>query len=102
MKNEKQRHSDKKRKAWHPAFGEALIQELARYKNVLEFIPEHSLTMEALEIDILVIKKVKDIVIDKNIAAIFKTYNITEYKSPGSYVSIHDFNKVYGYACFYA
>jgi hypothetical protein len=53
--------------------------------------------MEPLEIDVLVIKKLKDIVINKNIAAIFKTHNITEYKSPDSYVSIHDFNKVYGY-----
>lgn len=28
-------------------------------------------------------------------------YNIIEYKGPGDYLSIDDFYKVYGYACFY-
>ena len=41
-------------------------------------------------------------VIEKNIAAIFREVNILEYKSPGDYVSITDFYKVYGYACLYA
>lgn len=31
----------------------------------------------------------------------FRTYNILEYKSPEDYLSIDDFYKVYGYACFY-
>ena len=40
--------------------------------------------------------------IRKNIAAIFREVNLLEYKSPGDYISIDDFYKVYGYACLYA
>jgi hypothetical protein len=42
-----------------------------------------------------------DVVIEKNIAAMFKKANVVEYKGPGDYVSIADFYKVYGYACLY-
>jgi hypothetical protein len=102
LKDETRHHSKGTRIAWHPAFVVAFQQELERYKDALEFTAEYPLTAEPLKIDVLVIKKIKDITIDKNIAAIFKAHNIVEYKSPRSYVSIHDFNKVYGYACFYA
>lgn len=37
----------------------------------------------------------------KNIGRIFRKHNLIEYKSPGDYLSINDFYKVYGYACFY-
>jgi hypothetical protein len=102
LKKEERHHSEKNRKEWHPAFVEALKQELERYKDALEFTAEYQLALGTLEIDVIVIKKLKDIVITKNIGAIFKAHNIVEYKSPKSYVSIHDFNKGYGYACFYA
>jgi hypothetical protein len=42
------------------------------------------------------------VVIKKNIAAIFRTWNLLEYKSPDDYISVDDFYKVYGYACLYA
>jgi len=42
------------------------------------------------------------VVIKKNIASIFRTWNILEYKSPDDYISVDDFYKVYGYACLYA
>jgi hypothetical protein len=47
------------------------------------------------------IKKAKDAVIKKNIAVIFREWNLLEYKNPGDYVSVADFYKVYGYACLY-
>jgi uncharacterized protein with von Willebrand factor type A (vWA) domain len=50
---------------------------------------------------LLVFVLYKDIVIKKNIATIFKEWNLLEYKSPGDYVSVDDFYKVYGYACLY-
>jgi hypothetical protein len=87
---------------WHPAFIEALQMELRDYQDILEFYSEYQLTDEPLRIDCVVIKKIKDIVIKKNIAAIFKEWNLLEYKSPGDYVSVDDFYKVYGYACLYA
>jgi hypothetical protein len=75
--------------------------ELREYQNVLEFYYQHHLTSEPLRIDCVVIKKTKDVEIKKNIAAIFRKWNIFEYKNPGDYVSIADFYKVYGYACLY-
>jgi len=87
---------------WHPAFIEALQMELEDYRDALEFHPEYQLTSEPLRIDCVVIKKVKDIEIKKNIAAIFREWNLLEYKSPGDYVSVETFYKVYGYACLYA
>ena len=86
---------------WHPAFVEALQLELEAYKDVLEFIPELQLTTEPLRIDCVVIKKKKEVKIKKSIGAIFRTWNLIEYKSPDDYVSVMDFYKVYGYACIY-
>jgi hypothetical protein len=86
---------------WHPAFVEALQMELFDYRDVLEFHSEYQLTSEPLRIDCVVIRKAKDIAIRKNIASIFREWNIFEYKSPGDYVSVADFYKVYGYACLY-
>ncbi|MDR0785079.1 MAG: hypothetical protein LBE74_04245 [Treponema sp.] len=88
--------------AWHPAFFEAIRLELEEYEHILEFYPEHQLTKEPLRLDVLVIKKAVDMAIEKNIAHIFRKDNIVEYKSPEDYLSVYDFYKVYGYACFYA
>jgi len=44
----------------------------------------------------------RDTPIRKNIAAMFRQYNIVEYKSPGDYVSVETFHKVYAYARLYA
>jgi hypothetical protein len=88
--------------AWHPAFCAAIRLTFDRYSGVLRFETEYQLTAEPLRMDVLIIKKDKDAVIEKNIAAIFRTANIFEYKSPDDYVSVEDFYKVYGYACLYA
>ena len=90
------------RLAWHPAFVEAIKLELEAYGDSLEFFPEYQLTSEPLRIDCVVIKKAKEVVIKKNIAAIFRDVNLLEYKSPDDYVSIEDYYKVYAYACLYA
>ena len=66
---------------WHPAFDAAL--------------------RITLQMDILIIKKLKDVPIRKTIGRIFRKHNIIEYKSPGDSLSINDFYKVYGYACIY-
>jgi hypothetical protein len=97
--NNKRRHP---RVAWHPAFVQAFRLELEQYQDILEFIPEFQLTSEPLRIDLVVIKKLKNIPIEKNIAAIFRSENLVEYKNPGDHVSVADFYKVYGCACLYA
>ncbi|MDR1586128.1 MAG: hypothetical protein LBS57_01585 [Treponema sp.] len=86
---------------WHPAFFEAIQLELESYRDILEFKAEYQLSAEPLRIDVLIIKKLKDVVIEKNIGTIFRTDNILEFKSPGDHVSVEDFYKVYGYACLY-
>ena len=86
---------------WHPAFIEAIQLELEEYKDFLEFKSEYRLSKEPLRIDCIVIKKAQDVIIRKNIAKIFRDVNLLEYKSPGDYVSVNDFYKIYGYACLY-
>jgi len=75
--------------------------ELLEYQDVLEFHPECQLSSGPLRIDCVVIKKAKDVVIKKNIAIIFREWNLLEYKSPDKHLSIADFYKVYAYACLY-
>jgi hypothetical protein len=87
---------------WHPAFVQAIKLELEPYRDSLEFIAEYQLTAEPLEIDVVIIKKVPDLVIEKNIARIFQRINLLEFKSPDDYFSVHDFYKVLGYAFLYA
>jgi len=87
---------------WHPAFLQAIQVELIDYKDVLEFKEEYSLTTEPLRIDLLIIKKPKELTIDKNFARIFRSDNILEYKSPEDYLSVKDFWKVYAYSNLYA
>jgi hypothetical protein len=87
---------------WHPAFVQAIKLELEPYRDALEFIAECQLTAEPLEIDMVIIKKAPDLVIDKNIARIFRGINILEYKSPDDYFSVYDFYKALSYAFLYA
>ncbi|MDR1903764.1 MAG: hypothetical protein LBQ88_15965 [Treponema sp.] len=71
------------------------------YWDVLDFEIEHSLTREPLRIDLVIIKKKKDVVINKNIAVIFRGHNIMEYKSPDDSLAVADFHKVMAYAHLY-
>ena len=65
---------------WHLAFAAAVQLELKEYKDDLEFITEYQLTDEPLRIDVLVVKKFREIRIDKSLGRIFKKYNILEYQ----------------------
>ncbi|MDR2733922.1 MAG: hypothetical protein LBC99_04675 [Spirochaetota bacterium] len=87
---------------WHQAFYDAIQLELFEYRNDLEYTFEHQLTSEPLRIDVLIVKKKKDVLIDKNIARIFRGHNIIEYKSPDDYFSVRDFLQVCAYANHYA
>lgn len=90
------------RTEWHPAFVQAIQREFDENQNVLTFETELPLTDMPLKIDMLVIKKNKNIKIKKNIGQIFRTYNVIEYKSPGDYISIEDYDKTHAYSRFYA
>lgn len=86
---------------WHPAFDASLQVEFEEEADELEFFSEHQLSKNPMRIDVLIIKKKRDVALKKNIGRIFRKYNIVEYKAPGDYVSIDDFYKTYGYACIY-
>ena len=92
----------KERNQWHGAFYEALRLELHDYRDVLHFEKEYRLSREALKMDVLVIKKDRDAVIDKNIGRVFRTHNVFEYKSEDDWLSVFDYNKVIGYALIYS
>ena len=60
---------------WHSAFKQAMQAELYDYREDLDFRHEYQLTTEPLRIDLLIIKKTADLIIEKNIARMFKTHN---------------------------
>ena len=86
---------------WHPGFCSAMELEFSRYKDLLDFNREFPLSKEPLRVDLLMIKKIKDIIIDIDIGRLFKTYNIIEYKSPKDGLTIDDYIKTVGYAYLY-
>jgi hypothetical protein len=96
MKNIKQSKTTKPvkrgRRLWHPAFVEALKMQLLLWADILDFEAEYQLNAAPFIVDILIRKKRKDAVIGNSIAAIFRGFNIVEYKSPHSHVSISDFH----------
>ena len=60
---------------WHEPFYEALQLELYDDREMLSFKNEHLLSQEALQIDVVIIKKTSHIPIKKNIGHMFKTHN---------------------------
>ena len=85
---------------WHPAFFANLKSLFSNEDTKVELESEHNISTKPLQIDVL-IKKRTDELLQQNIGRLFKNYNIIEYKSPEDYLSIDDYYKVYGYACFY-
>ncbi|MCL1792046.1 MAG: hypothetical protein FWG40_12040, partial [Peptococcaceae bacterium] len=94
---------EKRRKIyWHEAFYWALQMELLEYEDVFEFTNEYQLSQEALKIDVVVIKKEKDVRIEKNLGRIFRACNIFEYKSETDSLSVSDYDKVLAYGLLYS
>jgi len=87
---------------WHGAHFEALQLELHEYEDALVFEKEHELSKEALRMDTLIIKKIKNVQIEKNIGKISKNHNIVEYKSEKDNFSFWDYQKILGYAFIYS
>lgn len=75
--------------------------ELKQNKNDLMFDPEHQLSKKPIQMDMLVIKKNEDAVIENEIGKLFKQYNVLEFKGSGDGLTIDDYYKTIGYACIY-
>lgn len=86
---------------WHPPFCAAVKLELRANKKDLSFEAEHTLNTKPIQIDLLVIKKLKNIDIQNEIGKIFKEHNIYEYKSPEDTLGVDEYFKTLAYACLY-
>ena len=86
---------------WHPGFVAAINLELAENRDDLIYEKEYNLNTKPLEIDLLVIKKDKDIQISNEIGRMFKGNNILEYRSPEDRMDIDSFYKAGAYASLY-
>lgn len=93
--------ADNNRIAWHQGFYGALEIELRANKEQLTFTPEWQLSKEPMRVDMLVIEKTPDVVIENEIGSIFRQYNLFEYKSPEDSLSIDEFYKAVGYVFLY-
>jgi len=90
------------RTQWHPATVQAFGNELEDNRKDLAIEAEVQLTTEPLRIDILIIKKKRDVVLKQNIAQIFRQYNIIEVKSPDDSATIATYDGTHSHARRYA
>ena len=86
---------------WHPGFVAAMNLELAENREDLVYEREYNLNTKPLEIDLLVIKKDRDIRTVNEIGWIFRGHNILEYKSPDDSLDADAFYKAGAYAGLY-
>ena len=92
---------DKELIQWHTGFVHAMRLYLMDYEDDIEFNDEFQLTRKPLIIDLTVVKKPDDLVIDNNIGRFFRKHNILEYKSPRDELNLETFYKVQAYALLY-
>ncbi|MHC6202513.1 hypothetical protein ACYULU_04875 [Breznakiellaceae bacterium SP9] len=77
--------------------------ELEDYAQALYFTTEFDLNKAPFIIDLLIIKKERELSLHaKHIAALFLAQNILEFKGPDDYLSIDAFNKVLGLTLLYS
>lgn len=89
------------RTQWHPALCAAMRLELQEDEAFLEYINEYNLSMKPLQMDLLIIKKLRELEIKNEIGKLFRTHNIIEYKSPDDSLNVNTYMKVVAYACLY-
>lgn len=86
---------------WHPAFVSAMKLELIEDAEHLDYTSEYNLNTKPLEMDLLIVKKEKDVEVKNQIGKIFRRHNIIEYKSPDDSMNLNTYMKVIAYACLY-
>lgn len=101
LQGKRGRMTKETRTQWHPAFCSAMRLELIENKADLDYTNEYNLNSKPIQMDLLVIKKSRDIEIKNEIGKIFRGHNIMEYKSPQDDLNLDTYVKVVGYACMY-
>lgn len=86
---------------WHPAFYSAMELNFRKETAVLFFETEHNLNRKPLEVDMLIIRKDGDGILQDEIGKLFAEHNLIEYKSPDDALNIDTLYKVLGYGCLY-
>lgn len=86
---------------WHPAFCATMELICERWKGALEFQAEFQLGTKPNIIDMLIIKKQPDVVLDRAFVENFRAFNILEFKSPDDDLNIDSLAKGIAYACEY-
>jgi hypothetical protein len=86
---------------WHPAFCSAIKLELRKNKKDLYYQNEYNLSQKPLQMDLLVIMKSKNAIIENEIGKIFLGHNIVEYKSPEDSMNSDTYFKTLAYAYLY-
>lgn len=88
----------RRRVNWHEAAACAIEIDLRDYADMLQFLSEYILGKNSYRIDFLVIRKLSGQTIPRNIARIFRTYNLFEFKGLHSSLTVSAYYKVIGYA----
>ena len=86
---------------WHSGFYGAIGLEFLENDADLEYDSEHQLNHNPVRIDLLVVKKNKDIELINELGAKFRGHNIMEYKSEKDRLSIDTVFKANAYAALY-
>lgn len=86
---------------WHAGHYAAMELEFLDNEDDLIYETEHPLNHELLRIDLLIVKKNKNIQIANELGAAFRGYNVMEYKSEDDSLSIDTIFKVNAYALLY-
>ncbi|MDR3012672.1 MAG: hypothetical protein LBU70_05605 [Chitinispirillales bacterium] len=94
----KEAKSPKPRNKWTRVFVNVMTHLLANYE--VDIIPEYELYKDPMRIDVVVIKLLKNVVIDNTVMRFFRKHNIVEFKGPTDTLNIKAFDRVLSY--FYA
>lgn len=86
---------------WHSGYYGAFALEFMENDADLVYETEHQLNHDPIRVDLLVVKKTREVQIANELGKVFRGHNILEYKSEGDAISIDTVFKINGYAMLY-
>jgi hypothetical protein len=89
------------RNQWHPGYCSAFELGFREDREYLTFDREYLLNSKPIQMDLLIIKKKRNIITKNSIGKLFRKYNIIEFKSPKDELNFDTYVKVMGYAYLY-
>jgi hypothetical protein len=89
------------RNQWHPGYCSAFELGFREDKEYLTFDREYLLNSKPIQVDLLIIKKKRNIITKNSIGKLFRKYNLIEFKSPKDELNFDTYVKVMGYAYLY-